>query len=235
MLEVVTFLWRPPPGYRSKFRGAHVDVLAAMVRRHYAGEVRINCVTDDASGIHDPAVRVFELWPDLSDVPNPSGIKNPSCYRRLRLFAENVADWLGPKFVCLDLDCVIVGDVTPLWDRDDEFVIWQSSTSGNPYNGSMFLLRAGARAAVWNSFDPYFSPRETRKAGFYGSDQAWIALALGRHERTWGTADGVYSFRSHLKDRPYLPSNARIVFFHGKGDPWDPELQRIPWIREKWK
>lgn len=235
MLTVVCFKWRPTPGYRSKFTGHNVDVLRRMVRRHYPAPHRFVCVTDDPSEIRED-VELFKLWPDHANVRNPSGAKNPSCYRRLKVFARNAGDWLGDRFVCLDLDCVIVGDMRPVWDRPEDFVIWKSATSGNPYNGSMFLLRAGTRPQVWREFDPNLSPRETHAARLYGSDQAWIAHVLGGGEATWTSRNGVYSMRNEIRTLGgRLPRDARIVFFHGKGDPWLPEMQRLPWVASNYR
>lgn len=237
MLTVVTFKWRPKPGYRSKFDASHVDVLRRMVRRHYPHPHRFVLITDDATGITEPDIEIFQLWQDFARVENPSGRGNPSCYRRLRLFAPEPGKFLGDRFVCLDLDTVIVGDLSPLWNVDDDFKIWKSATSGNPYNGSMFMLKAGARPSVWTDFDPVMSPIETRRAGLYGSDQAWIALALGPDEKVWTQADGVLSFRLSLEGKSGgVPDRARVVFFHGNGDPWDPAIQkRHPWVKAAWK
>jgi hypothetical protein len=49
----------------------------------------------------------------------------------------------------------------------------------------------------------------------------------------WTIKDGVYSFRVHLNGgSKQLPDDAKIVFFHGKHDPWT-KLE-IPWIAENW-
>lgn len=235
MISVLTFKWRPPAGYRSSFGAAQVNTLARMVARHYPAPHRFICVTDDARGI-DSSIETYRLWDDFGTVRNPSGMKNPSCYRRLRIFSRNAGEWLGERFVCMDLDAVVLGDLRPLWDRPDDFVIWRSTTSGNPYNGSMFMLRAGARASVWETFDPDRSPSLTKGAGFYGSDQAWIAYALGRGEKTWGPEDGVHSFRNEIVNRPTPPPGARVVFFHGRGDPWSPDVyNRHAWVRDAYK
>ena len=235
MLTFLTFLWRPAPGYRSAFGPSHVNALRRMVERHYQRPHRFVLVTDQPFAGYDRGIDVYNLWPDFARIPNPSGRKNPSCYRRLRVFSRNAGHWLGDRFVCLDLDCVITGDLEPLFAGDEDFRIWKSSTQGNPYNGSMFMLRAGARPQVWEGFDPQDSPAATKRAGLFGSDQAWIAHCLGPNEATWGPADGVYSFRNHLKaGADPLPANARVVFFHGAVDPWSHRGQRVPWVRENW-
>lgn len=235
-LTVVTFLWKPPAGYRSKYTAAHVDILRRMVRRNYAFPHRFVLVTDDPTGLTEPDIEVFQLWDDLSQVKNPNGSNNPSCYRRLRLFAPEPGAWLGPRFVCIDLDSVIVGDMGPLWNRPEDFVIWQAPGGNrNPYCGSMFMLRAGTRPTVWTEFDEVHSPIETIRAGLFGSDQAWIALNLGGDEATWAKAEGAYSYRMQVEKKSALPANAAVVFFHGKPDPWEPGPQRKAWVRENYR
>lgn len=235
--SVVCWKWRPVPGYRSKFSAEHVNVLRAMVERHFHMPHEFVCVTDDPAGI-DPRVRVVKLWDDYASVPSPHGEGAPSCYRRLRAFSKETGELLGGRFVSLDLDCVITGDVTPVWWRPErDFMIWHGTTGGNPYNGSMWMMDAGARAQVWEKFDPVESPRLARQCKFYGSDQAWIAACLGRDEKVWKKKDGVFSYRKDVvMNRGRLPQNARIVFFHGSVDPWSRAAQRgSPWIREHWK
>ncbi len=233
MLNVVTFKWKPYPGYRSQFGPEAVNTLAAMVARHYSGEHRVLCITDDPAGI-DSSIDTMALWDDLADVPNPSGPnRNPSCYRRLKLFAPEMRDLIGERIVCLDLDVVITGNLDPLWDRADDFICWGDTRRDNHYNGSMFLLRAGTRTAVWKGFDPLTSPATARAAGYFGSDQGWLSYKLGPGEHRWTKRDGVYSFRNHIdRDGGRLPRDARIVFFHGHVDPWDKDAQRLGWVKE---
>lgn len=233
MLRVVTWKWRPPPGYRSTFGPEAVNTLAAMVRRHYHAEHELVCVTDDPAGL-DPGIRVVPLWNDFAHVPSPHGGHNPSCYRRLRAFSAEMATVLGPRFVSIDLDTVICRDLRPVWDRSEDFVIWGGTHPTTWMNGSMFLMTAGARRQVWERFDPINSPRQAFRAGCFGSDQGWISFCLGRNEATWSTEDGVYSFRNHIVPKGgKLPGGARLVMFHGKYDPWQPETQAAyPWVRE---
>jgi hypothetical protein len=236
VLSIVTWKWTPAPGYRSTFGPQTVNVLRRMVARHYPEPHRFLCVTDDAKGL-DPEVEVIPAWNDFAAVPAPSGRRNPSCYRRLRAFHPEIGATFGPRFVSLDLDLVITGDLRPLWHRREPFIIWGDTNPRTYYNGSMFLMDAGARPQVWTTFHPKKSPMQARVAGHFGSDQGWISFCLGPHEAKWTQADGVYSFRNHLHGETaapsqQLPANATVVIFHGHRDPWDRHSQRIDWVRE---
>jgi hypothetical protein len=235
-LSVVCWKWKPAAGYRSEFGATQVNVLRAMVARHLKLPHRFICVTDDPAGIA-PGIEIVKLWDDFATLPSPHGGLNPSCYRRLRAFSAEAGKWFGPRFVSMDLDTVIVGDITPLVDRPEDFVIWGDTNPTTPYNGGFWLLRAGTRTKVWTGFDPKASPASARALGYFGSDQAWIGAALGPDEAKWSTADGVYSYRVHVQPAlGMLPRNARIVFFHGRHDPWQPAVQRSsPWIRHHYR
>lgn len=230
MLTVGCFKWESP-GYRSHFGPEAVNVLASMVSRHYPHPYRMVCVTDNAKGI-DPSVTIVPLWPDLGHITNPHGSHQPSCYRRLKAFSKEAKQWFGERFVFLDLDCVILGDMTPLWNRPEDFIIWGGKNKKAWYNGSMWMMTAGARKQVWETFNPRHSPHVAKRHGHFGSDQGWIGYVLGKTEATWGTEDGVYSYRVHMQAgaKP-LPDNARVVFFHGKYDPWHPRCQQHEWVR----
>lgn len=228
--------WKPPAGYRSHFGAEQVNTLASMVARHYDAPHEMVCVTDDPKGI-DPAIRVIPLWRDHAKVPSPWGFRNPSCYRRLKVFSHEARELIGPRFVSLDLDVVITGDMRPIWDRPEDFVIWGDTAKGTPYNGGMFLLRAGTRPQVWEKFDPVRSPMLGKRHGYVGSDQAWIATCLGSKEPKWSKADGVYSYRNEIAPNGgKLPEDARIVLLHGRHDPWDADiLAKHAWVREHYR
>src|SRR4051812_8065560 len=105
-LTVICWKWETP-GYRSTFGPETVNVLRRMVARHYPRPHRFLCVTDATAGL-DPDVEVVAPWNDFAEVPSPHGKKNPSCYRRLRAFAPDIEPVFGPRFVTIDLDCVIL-------------------------------------------------------------------------------------------------------------------------------
>jgi hypothetical protein len=229
MLSVVCWKWTQP-NYRSKFGPETVNTLRAMVTRHYPNPHRFICVTDDAKGINAD-IEIVPLWTEFSHLRNPSGDRNPSCYRRLRAFAPDAREYFGDRFVSVDLDVVITGDLRPVWDRPEDFVIFGDTSEQTPFNGSMFMMTAGARSQVWTSFDPVKSPRLTQRARLFGSDQAWIRHCLGKREAVWTVNDGVYSFRKHIQATGKLPADAKMVVFHGKPDPWEPSAQQLPWVK----
>jgi len=235
MLSVVCWKWQPFHGYRSTYTAETVNVLKRMVERHYPDPHRFVCVTDDPRGL-DPGVCVVPMWNDHANLSHPSSPLHPSCYRRLKAFAPDIQAVFGPRFVSVDLDCVIVDDMRPVWNRTEDFVGWGGTTKpASSYNGSMFLMTAGARPKVWRDFNPKYSPGIAKTAGFYGSDQAWISYCLGAQEARWTVDDGVYSYRLHIAHHGRLPANARVVFFNGKKDPWSPELSGLPWIQQHYR
>lgn len=230
-LTVVTCKWG------TGFTAEHVNVAARMVARHYQHPHRFVCLTDDAGGL-DIGIDAVPIWDDHAAMPSPHGPAYPSCYRRLKLFAPEMAELLGPRFVSIDLDVVVTGDLTPIWHRDEDFVIM--GALGSPtthYNGSMMLMTAGARAQVWTDFDPVRSPLAALRNRQFGSDQGWISHRLGRGEATWGVRDGIYSYRYGTPPaRERLPDDARLVFFNGKRlAPWAEEPQSRDWVREHWQ
>lgn len=234
MLTVVTFKWRGAEGFRSRYTAEHVRTMRSMVARHYPDPHRFVCVTDDPTGLDD--VETVPLWPDHAGVPNPTWPRGPSCYRRLRVFSEEAREWFGDRFVCIDLDAVILDDLRPLWNRPEPCVVYSCAGLGGDVNGSMFMLDAGARSFVWDLFDPIESPRRTHELGYRGSDQAWLTACLRHCSAAWTDADGIASYKSplprpasrylHRKRPPIGAPKARVMFFHGKPDPWE--------VTDKW-
>lgn len=228
---MICWRWKPHKGYRSTFSPETVNTLFRMVERCYPRPLRHICVTDDPQGI-DASVEIVPLWTEFAHIPPPQGPKQPSCYRRLRLFDPEIGAVFGRRYVSLDLDMVITGDLTSIWDRSEDIVLYGNTNKQTLYNGSMMLMTAGARPHVWQWFHPILSPMETVKAKQFGSDQGWISHVLGPGEAMWTQADGVYSYRNDLRRNPdVLPSDAKVVIFHGAHDPWGDVAQRFAWVR----
>lgn len=227
-LAIVTFLWRDLQyRWNNSFTYGvdHVNRLAASVKRNLKRPHRFICVTDYGD-VFDDGIDVVPIWDDLAFLGG--------CYRRLRAFSPEMKDLFGPRFVWLDLDCVVVGELDPVFDRPEPFVAWKDVTPPTPYCGSMIMMDAGARRQVWDDFDVARTPLKLKAGPYVGTDQAWIGTRLGTEEATWDETDGVLSFSAHTKDG--LPEGARIVFFHGRRDPSMPDLQRDhQWIKDHWR
>jgi len=195
-LRVVTWLWGAPKGSKVQFGADQVNTLLSMVDRHYRKPYELVCVTDDPKGI-DGAVRTLKLPNEFSHLDHPQlGPGHSTCYRRLQMFKPEMADVISPRFVHVDLDCVITGDLTPLWDRKEDAVFWDSGFFWAPYNGSMTLMTAGARRQVYDKFDPARTPKAALDKGLVGTDQAVVAHILGIGQPTWNDErDGVWAFR----------------------------------------
>lgn len=242
MLTVVCWLWRDE-NYRfnSLFRYGpeHVNTLRAMVRRNLSIDHEFACITDDPQGI-DEDIRIIPLWDDLKELGG--------CYRRLKAFAPEMKEIIGKRFVWIDVDCVITGDLTPLLTRTEPLVIWSNGYGANPYCGSMVMMDAGAHEEVWSGFDPTDSIRAAHAKGYVGTDQAWIATKVP-DAATWTRKDGVLSrydvgvVNSKLAGRARrlgrmqsLPEDARIVFFHGPFDPSHAATRdRCPWLTDHYR
>ncbi len=225
--------WKWDNGFHDKkklkFGPDHVNRLKNMVARHLHMDHEFVCITDDPAGL-DHEIRVIPLWNDYRDMGG--------CYVRLKAFSQEMQELIGERFIWLDLDAVIVGDITPIVRQNPKFMMWGDTHPRTPYNGSMVMMDAGSRSQVWTLFErnPAVAIMKGRNLGYVGTDQAWIGACLGRGEARWTIADGVYSYRCHVKKLGHLPNNARIVFFHGCADPSQPQIQKIhPWIEEHWR
>jgi hypothetical protein len=236
--SVVCWLWTPSPDYRSQFGVTHVNILRNMVERHFKQPHEFVCISDQTKGFHS-SIRVIPLWNDLRDLKSIYGPNTPCCYPRLKAYSQEMGELIGPRFVSVDLDAVVSDDLTPVWCRPEDFVIWGDRARQTPYNGSMWMMNAGARSSVWEKFiqNPEKAIAKARGAGFYGSDQAWMCYSLGKQEARWTTDDGVFSYRTHVKNEGgRKPKGARITFFQGHYDPWSPRiLKQCPWVQEDYR
>ena len=110
MLKIVTWLWdtgKPHWKKPIKFDQNHVNILANMFRRHLHIPHEMVCITDQIDGFNEN-IRIIPLWNDY----NRSG----GCFRRLKIFSDEMAALIGKRFVSVDLDVVLVGDITPIFD-----------------------------------------------------------------------------------------------------------------------
>lgn len=193
--EVVVFKWSVP-GYRSQFSAETVNTAARMLARHATVPYRFTCITDDGEGIDDK-IRVLPLWDD----PHPSygGGNWPNCFRRLRMFAPEIKRLVGRRWLWMDLDLLVCGNVDHILSDPTDFRIWRPDGGRSLCNGSLVSHKAGTRPELWTEFaaEKVGTVDEFQaQTSHLGSDQAWIARRLRADDQFFTAADGVYAFRS---------------------------------------
>lgn len=234
---MVVYLWRDTDP-RRVFLPVHVTTLARAFRRTLSIPHRFVCITDEPADAFGPGVVVMPTpagatrWARLR---NPEGSRFPSSYRRLWTFSADAVGVLAEWVLATDIDLVLVRDIADLIDPPRaDFVGWRPQARwGNAarIGGGMYLLRTGSHPAVYDAFDGPRSIAEARRAGYRGSDQAWMSYRLGRTCQVWNDTSGLYSIRDMADGRKPLPADARVVQFNGPVKPW---ASPLPWVRGHW-
>lgn len=229
-LTIVLWAWKPrgPRMHKGRitYGPALANAQAKAIRAHLTIPHEIVVVTDHPAHEFDSSLRIVDAAEHFAEHADLG-----ACYRRLKMFAPEAREILGDRIVSIDLDMVVVRDLTPLFTDWYPFRIWRSeSLAGQPYNGSLIAHTAGANPQAWHDFRPPQTIQAARMQGFRGSDQAALAYILGKDQPVWTWQDGVfYLARNCPRDR--LPELARIVFSPGGMKVTDPLVQsRYPWI-----
>lgn len=231
-LPIVCFKWQG----HIKYEPEDVAIWASQVSRFMRGAHELVCITDTPDDLRNypVSVNVLPMWHDQ--------FEHGRDWHRLKLFAEEMADVIGPRFAVMDLDTVICGDLDPLFDTDAPYKAWHDPYK-DQYCTALQLMDAGAFPHVWEQFDKRLALHLRQSGRYNGYDQAWISHALPGQAR-WTAADGVLSFRKDiLGDIGVLsavqfhakapPAGTRVINFHGKHNPRDADVQEaFPWIGE---
>ena len=221
MLTVVTWKWG------KLFGAGDVNRLRAGLERHLHLPHSLVCITDDATGI-DSRVRVVPLPTTFADTPR--------CRRRMQIFSREFAQQLGQRLLCMDLDVVLVDDITPILDPATRvnvarhtmgvdlgrqpLVCWRVGYAG-VFSGSFLLMDAGHLDGLWRAF---YNDGDTWKQDIFWrrvqptgtpSDQAALnAYVAGRDVPHWTERDGFVT---------YFGDGYERLEYHGVG-PSHPKL-----------
>lgn len=244
-IRVVTWLWQDA-SKPALFGPEHVNKLHRGLKRHLHRRFDFTVITDhDDLADFDAGVQVYPMIYDHADMR----AGNRSCFRRLRLLEAETSLRFGDRIAQLDLDAVIVGDVTPLFDRTEPLLMHNQGRPGSRaiWNPSVMLMDAGVLDGCWREFNA--APTETwqaaKRAGWSCSDMSvlnhWISrrpLVDDARPATWTAEEGMLAFWRDLPKQAQqrdLPVGARMVLFYGMQNPHDPAvMQRCPWIAEHW-
>ncbi len=235
MLSVVCWKWG------ALYGPEYVTRLASMLKRHLHLPFTLHCITDDAAGIETEGpngiVNVHPMYAEHGELGR-GGLR--SNFRRLRIFDREMGAVFGPRILQLDLDAVITGDVTPLFDRPEPLVMVLQSNAGGrwTYNTSMVLMDAGVLHGMWAAF--HAAPQQVwqmaRARGWNCSDQAVVNDWVLQHKvpvASWGEGDAVQAY--WRKNNKQLRPGTRIVLFYGRENVHDAAVQaRSPWISAYW-
>ncbi len=227
-----------------KYGPEYVNRLYAMVRRHLRGDFSFVCLTDDGAGVRSE-VRCLPI-PDLA---LPAGIPERG-WKKLTTFEADLHGLRGTALF-LDLDVVIVDDITPFFELPGEFLIihdWK-----RPWritgNSSVYRFELGAHADVLARFRA--RPEEARAS--FRNEQAYLSDVLHKQGKlAYWPATWCASWKYHCIPRfptnfwrePAIPAGARILIFHGVMNPPDALAGKrngnwryakpAPWVAAHW-
>lgn len=245
MLTVVAWSWG------GKFEPVYVSRLQAALRRHLHLEHELVLVKDEVSEA-PPGVLVHPM--STPPAGSPFAVR---CRRRMKMFSQAFADGLrachgieATRILAIDLDVVIVDDITPIVRRTEPIVGWKVRHTGTTHerrviSGSFLLFDAGALHGAWEQFrdNPEAWPAQL---GGNASDQAMVNDWLRTSQTSyayWTEADGFvtyfgkgYERLEHLGVGPNqqeLPPGARIVVL-GSADKDAMDTGAYEWIRRNW-
>lgn len=225
MLNILTMKWG------TLYSSDDVNRLYRQVRRHLSRPHRFVCFTDDAAGL-DAGVEAQPL-PELG-LPEGHG---DTRWRKLALFRRDLGGLAGTALF-LDIDLVVVDDLSPFFELPGEFLIIRDDDlfrakplrKLNPErdrflhsvgNSSVFRFEIGAHAYI---LDAYLADPAAATAQYEISQQFQSAqLASHGHLNYWPRGWCV-SFKNDCVPRnllsylrpPSLPEGARIVLFAGE-------------------
>lgn len=229
----------------TKYGPEYVNRLYAMVRRHLRGEFLFVCLTDDARGVRGEV----QCLP-IPSLALPPGIPERG-WTKLTTFEAELHGLRGTALF-LDLDVVIVDDITPFFEEPGEFLIihdWK-----RPWritgNSSVYRFELGAHANVLAEFR---ATQETVRARLR-NEQAFLSEVMHRQGRLryWPKAwcasykyHCIPAWPTNLWREPVRPAGARIIVFHGEVNPPDAIAGRrnrvgrfvrpAPWVARHWQ
>jgi hypothetical protein len=226
-----------------KFPGDDVNRLYRMVRRWLPGDFRFLCLTDDDSG----------FAPEVEARPIPQvpvvGHRNDHGWKKLGLFGYDLEGVQG-EALYLDLDVVIVDDLSPFFGIEGKFRIIKDY---RPFrlrhyftgNSSVVRFRVGEHGDLIRMVEEYGDelPRAFRNEQEVLSHYAREKGILQYWPREWCPSfkhDCVPPIPLGWFVPPRKPDGAKVIIFHGRPQPeeavrgqgskWYRVIKPTPWL-----
>lgn len=240
MISIVCWQWIGHDT-RRRFEVEEVNRLQRGFARFLSIPHRFIVVCDSSKGLSKNVewLRTPEAAMEWGTMQSIEGIRFPACFRRLWAFSKEAAI-LGERIFTTDIDAVPVDQLDPLFEYEEDFIGWRPSRDWGTkkrFGGGNFLLRTGTKTEVWEKFQGLKSAQAARKAGYRGSDQAWISYMLAEKERSWPQDCGIYSVRD-MGPGLELLKGSRLVHFNGVMKPWQYALRSAgpgSWVGRYWQ
>lgn len=219
-----------------EYDAAYVERLAKAVHRNLGISHRFACLTDIPEEIKrvagvDEAISLKQGW--------------PTWWSKLELFG------LSGPVLYFDLDTVLTGPIDGLakWilKSENQLMMIRDFYSAAPssgilgWNGDLkwvleCFITNYATGAVWRR-RPSAVYLLSKGEQFRG-DQEWLRSFLKRRQVSvtlaQDVAPGIYSYKVHLAGNGKLPTDARIICFHGHPRPH--EVAPVPdWMQKHWR
>ncbi|TCS62335.1 hypothetical protein EDD52_10975 [Primorskyibacter sedentarius] len=239
------------------FGPEYVNRLYSGVRRNLSQPVRFFCMTEETNGLH-PDVEVLPLPVEPYAEPMAAALavaNRQGAMRKVSLFRPDLVPDLDGPFLGFDLDVVITGDLTPIWEMPADKISmrhdWTEKRKGRPTgHGSVFRFNPARHGYLYNDLaaNPYAEVEKAR-----GSEQRYTShKAMDNGDFEYIPGEWVVSFKydclglppvNYLRD-PVLPPEARVVCFHGrpkmseavtgyKGS-WIRHSRPCAWLKDHW-
>lgn len=216
-MKFVCCLWKGKE-FRKKvavYNARHVSVLRSMLQRH--GGHELICVHDGSFGVDG-----IRMPSQVSALPN--------YLPKLWTWSREFRSLMNCRFACIDLDVVIDGDVSRVFDSSP-FKIWDYA-KGEPYNSSLFITDPEFGTEVWEEFTLARLNAARRSSRRWTGDQSWIAHKLGPNLPTFSQDDGIINYRPsiHRAKKPELLA----CFMCGPIEPLA-ESKKSEWVGQLWQ
>ncbi len=212
----------------SLYKPEQYNVLYSMVVRNLKQPFEFVCFTDDPAGLR-PEIRCCGIPHDL-----------PYWWGKVALYKDSIPGVVTEKILFLDTDVVILRSIDEIADYPSDFAMARDFPQSKcparhekDVNGSVILLKVGARTEIWDHYVRLGMPQmpiaEAGKKNFTLGGQGIInevRIPVDQFPDDW-----VRSYKDNNMAIHGPGDDCRIAFFHGHPKPWEVE---DAWVKEHW-
>jgi len=214
----------------TRFPAEEVNILYRAAQRNTRADLRFFCLTDDATGL-DPAIEPLPLgrepFEDRMEAVSGQTIKKGLKLRKIAMFRPGLIPDLNGPLLAFDIDVVVTGGLDDLLAFAPGKICMAKTFSKRaavPTRGEGSVLRFDPAEHRF-LYEAMAEAPEEMTLRAQGSEQSYTSEVA--HERGLLQAfpdPWVVSFKRHCRPRrplnlfkaPSLPSDARVVCFHGR-------------------